>query len=307
MPQINQLPTRTPVAGDLVPFFSSNNGDAAKTSFTAIATLITNLMGVSGGGGFITQYSAPIATDFTVTVGGVGQSTWLIVTPTTAGFEGTITFPDVATVADQQELIISTTNNILLTYVATGMTVFGAPATLLAGNSLVFKYDLVSKFWYCVSGNTDVAKQSVGCGTIATTTMVIATPETYVVSKFASSSSWNVSDDLEIMTDGAGDSDSQVYFKYTGTETIKALVTFSFSASNDTADASIKAAIGNQSNSDSALWSGEAQPFDADKIVSITVQKLQYLNTDETVRLWVTSDAASTISITKLQASIIQI
>lgn len=305
MPQINQLPTRTPVAGDLVPFFSSNNGDAAKTSFTAIATLMTQLMGVSGGGGFITQYSAPIATDFTVTVGGVGQSTWLIITPTTTGFEGTITFPDVATVADQQELIVSTTNDIGLTYVATGMTVFGAPATLLAGNSLVFKYDLVSKFWYCVSGNTDVAKQSVGCGTIATTTMVVATPNTYVASQFASASSWNGSDNLDILTDGAGD--SQVYFKYTGTEAISALVTFSFSASNDTAAASIKAAIGNQTDEDSAFWCSEAQPFDADKIVSITVQKLQYLNTDDTVRLWVTSDDASTISITKLQASIIQI
>lgn len=148
-------------------------------------------------------------------------------------------------------------------------------------------------------------KQSVGCGTSETTTMVIATPDTYVASKFASASSWTGSDDLAILTDGAGD--SQVYFKYNGVDAISALVTFSLSASNDTADASIKAAIGNQSNSDSALWSGEAQPFDAGKTVSITVQKLQYLNTDDTVRLWVTSDAASTISITKLQASIIQI
>lgn len=147
--------------------------------------------------------------------------------------------------------------------------------------------------------------QSVGCGTSETTAMDIVTPDTYVAAKFASSSSWSGSDDLAIMTDGMGD--SQVYFKYTGVDAISALVTFSLSASNDTADASIKAAIGNQSNSDYAFWCSEAQPFDAGKTVSITVQKLQYLNTDETVRLWVTSDAASTISITKLQASIIQI
>lgn len=146
--------------------------------------------------------------------------------------------------------------------------------------------------------------QSVGCGTNQTTTMVVATPDTYVASKFASQSSWT-SDNLAIMTDGAGD--SQVYFEYTGVDAISALVTFSFSASSDTADASIKAAIGNQTDEDSAFWCSEAQPFDADKTVSITVQKLQYLNTDDTVRLWVTSDAASTISITKLQASIIQI
>jgi len=173
MPQINQLPTRTPTAGDLVAFFSTNNGDAAKTSFTAIATLMTQLMGVSGGGGFITQYSQPTATAFTVVVGGIGQSTWLIVTPTAAGFSGTITFPDVSTVADQQELIISTTNDVLLTYVATSMTVFGAPAALAAGSSAVFKYNLVSKFWYCVSGGNTSQANSASCvlgGTPTSTT-----------------------------------------------------------------------------------------------------------------------------------------
>ena len=156
MPQINQLPTRTPTAGDLVAFFSTNNGDAAKTSFTAIATLMTQLMGVSGGGGFITQYSQPTATAFTVTVGGVGQSAWLVLTPTTAGFTGTITLPDVATVVDQQEFSVVTTNAVSLTYSASGMTVYGAPTDLAAGGSFTLRYDLVSKFWYCVAIDSKV-------------------------------------------------------------------------------------------------------------------------------------------------------
>jgi len=152
MPQINQLPTRTPTAGDLVAFFSTNNGDAAKTSFTAIATLMSQLMGVSGGGGFITQYSSPVATDFEITVGGIGQSTWLIVTPTTAGFEGEIVMPLAATVADQQELIVNTTQDITtITFDDNGATVYGAPSSMQAGDSFVLKFDLVMKFWYCIS------------------------------------------------------------------------------------------------------------------------------------------------------------
>jgi hypothetical protein len=150
MPQINQLPTRAPTAGDTIPFYSSNNGDAAKTSFTAVAALMSSLIGVSGGG-YTTQYSQPVADNFSVIVGGSGASVWLILTPTSSGFSGTITLPDVATVADQQELIFVTTSAVQLDYVANGMTVYGAPAALGAGGSFILKYDLVSKFWYCIA------------------------------------------------------------------------------------------------------------------------------------------------------------
>lgn len=155
MTQINNLPTRKLTAGDVFPFFSTNNGDAAKASMTALSKLISELIGISGGGGFITQYSSPTETVFTVVVGGIGQSTWLIITPTDSGFSGQITLPDVSTVADQQELLVVTTNDIELTYSASGMTVFGAPSLLFAGGSLRLKYDAVMKRWYCVSSFTN--------------------------------------------------------------------------------------------------------------------------------------------------------
>lgn len=155
MTQINNLPTRKLSAGDVFPFFSTNNGDSAKASMTSLASLISQLIGVAGGGGFITQYSSPTETAFTVVIGGIGQSTWLIITPTDSGFSGQITLPDVSTVADQQELLVVTTNDIELTYSASGMTVFGAPSLLLAGGSFRLKYDAVMKRWYCVSSNTE--------------------------------------------------------------------------------------------------------------------------------------------------------
>ncbi len=152
MPQINQLPTRTPTAGDTVPFYSSNNGDAAKTSFTAISTLISQLMGVSGGGGFITQYSSPTADTFTITVGGVGQSTWLIITPTAADLDGTITLPALSTLADQQELLVVSTMPITFALDGNGATVFEAPIGLGTGSSFRLKYDSVMQRWYNASG-----------------------------------------------------------------------------------------------------------------------------------------------------------
>ena len=306
MPQINQLPTRTPVAGDTVPFYSSNNGDAAKTSFTAIATLMTQLMGVSGGGGFITQYSQPTATAFTVTVGGIGQSTWLIVTPTAAGFSGTITFPDVSTVADQQELIISTTNDISLTYVATGMTVFGAPATLAAGSSLVLKYDLVSKFWYCVSGSTPAAKRSLGCYDNSSNNQVIATPSTYIKSIFTATGGIQTGVDFSTVYDGSGD--DQPYFVQGGAETINALVSFSFTASNNTAGASIMACIGDDDTTLSASYAAEEYPYTQNKNVNMTVSApLTLTPSNNTVRLWLSSSSASTIALNNLQMSIVQL
>jgi hypothetical protein len=306
MPQINQLPTRTPVAGDLVPFFSSNNGDAAKTSFTAIATLMTQLMGVSGGGGFITQYSQPTATAFTVTVGGIGQSAWLIITPTTAGFSGTITFPDVSTVADQQELIISTTNDVLLTYVATGMTVFGAPAALAAGSSAVFKYNLVSKFWYCVSGFEPAATRSFGCYDSTSNNQVIATPLTYIKPVWFPTGGIQTGSDFTIEYDGSGD--DQPYLVYGGTESISALVSFSFTASNNTSGASIMACIGDDSTTLSASYAAEEYPYTLNKNVNMTVSAVISLTeTDNTVRLWLSSSAASTIALNKLQMSIVEL
>lgn len=304
MPQINQLPTRTPVAGDTVPFYSSNNGDAAKTSFTAIATLMTQLMGVSGGGGFITQYSQPTATAFTVVVGGIGQSTWLIVTPTAAGFSGTITFPDVSTVADQQELIISTTNDVLLTYVATGMTVFGAPATLTAGSSAVFKYNLVSKFWYCISGSSNSNMQpyflAAEGGSITNT--VIASGGTY--EKVIHSNQENGSNGISLEYD---EGDTSPYYVFSGDDCLMEIA-FVFSCVSSITTDPMQFKIGSVDDPDalSNIYQA-ATTFAAGGYSNVTATLFLNITDGQTFRLWATSPEPCNILIRQIATSIKQV
>lgn len=152
MPQINQLPTRTPVAGDTVPFYSSANGDAAKTSFTAISTLMASLLGLSSGSSSVTQYKAMTA-DAAVTISSNTANTWLILTPDTAGWDLTLTIPDVSEATDMMEITISTSNSVGITMVIGDATFYGTYDGALAINSsITIKYDSPSASWHIISG-----------------------------------------------------------------------------------------------------------------------------------------------------------
>lgn len=152
MPQINQLPTRTPVAGDTVPFYSSNNGDAAKTSFTAISTLMSSLLGLSSGASSVTQYKAMTAST-TATISSNTANTWLILTPDTTGWTLTLTIPDVADATDMMEITISTSNSLTVTMVIGDATFYGTyNGTLATNSSITIKYDSPSASWHIISG-----------------------------------------------------------------------------------------------------------------------------------------------------------
>jgi hypothetical protein len=79
MSNINQLSTiNTLQGGDLIPVWSTNNGDTRKASMTTLATYMQSALTLPGA--LATQYSAPSASGFSVTVS--AGDTWLVLTPT---------------------------------------------------------------------------------------------------------------------------------------------------------------------------------------------------------------------------------
>lgn len=154
MADINQLSsTDTLSAGDLLPVWKTNNGDTRKTSMTTLQAYMQNNLTfpsvAAGVSQFVVQYASPVASGFTVTLPSNSNNQWLILSPTGAFAAGTITFPPIASLADNQEIIITSTQAITaLTISGNGATVIGAPATVAQNGSYRFKYNLLGTAWY---------------------------------------------------------------------------------------------------------------------------------------------------------------
>lgn len=144
MPTINELTaTDTLASGDFLPVFSQTQGDARKAAMSVLLTYIQNNLTV---GRLTTQYSAPSATGFSVTV---GTNTHLILTPVAGYAAGTIVLP--ATPSDRDEVLVNCTQAVTtLTVNGNGKTVTGAPTTLAANAFFRLKYDAVAGVWYRV-------------------------------------------------------------------------------------------------------------------------------------------------------------
>ena len=150
MPTINQLSAvDSVVSSDQVPIYSSENGDARKAS---MATLLAFFSGqITANDDKTTQYSAPSATGFTVTIANAGNSIWLVLTPVAGYAAGTLTLPAVANCVDRQELLVNTTQAVTtLTIAGNGATVTGAPTTLAANAFFRLRFEAVTKTWYRV-------------------------------------------------------------------------------------------------------------------------------------------------------------
>lgn len=150
MPTINQLSAVDQVvSSDQFPIYSSENGDARKAS---MATLLAFFAGqITADDDKLTQYAAPSATGFSVTVNNDDQSVWLILTPTGAFAAGTLVLPAVANCKDRQEILVNCTQAITaLTVTGNGSTVTGAPTTLAANGYFRLRFDAVTKTWYRV-------------------------------------------------------------------------------------------------------------------------------------------------------------
>lgn len=153
MTTINQLSAvDSVVAGDLVPIFSTSNGDARKAAMSVLQAYMQDNLTFESGISYTTQYSAPSATGFNIAVTDNGDDIHLILTPVAGYAAGTITLPAVATSLDKQEVLVNCTQAVTtLTVDGNGATaVTGEPSTLAANDFFRLKYDAPTSTWYRV-------------------------------------------------------------------------------------------------------------------------------------------------------------
>lgn len=147
MTSINKLSALdTLTGGDLLAVWATSQGDTRKASLT---TLLSYLQGaLSLPGALTTQYAAPSATGFSVTV--TNGNTWLLLTPTATFATGTIVLP--STAVDKAEVSVNCTQIVTaLTVSAGGTTVTGEPTALAANGFFTMRFDAATSAWYRVA------------------------------------------------------------------------------------------------------------------------------------------------------------
>lgn len=135
---------------DLFMIWSSSAQDYRLAPFDVVMSALAAQIATDGG--IETQYSAPAATGFSVTIAPsvAGNNVWLLLTPVAGYAAGTIVLPALDTLVDGQEVIVSTTQAITtLTVSLNGATAAnGAPTTMAANAYFRLKYDATLSSWY---------------------------------------------------------------------------------------------------------------------------------------------------------------
>ena len=151
MTTINQLTAVDSVSGtDQIPIYSSTSGDARKAALSVLLAYLTD--NISAADNKITQYAAPSASGFSVSITDGSDSIWLVLTPVAGYAAGTIVLPAVANCVDKQEILVNCTQSITtLTITANGSTVTGAPTTMAANAFFTLRFEDVTNTWYRVS------------------------------------------------------------------------------------------------------------------------------------------------------------
>jgi hypothetical protein len=127
-------------AGDQLPVFSVRNGDTRKATLTALLGFLAENLSVDR---LVTQYAAPTATGFSVTI--AQGNTHLILTPAAGYAAGTIVLP--ASPVDRDEFLLTSTQAVTtITY--SGGTVIGAATGIAANGFARFKFDALLSRWY---------------------------------------------------------------------------------------------------------------------------------------------------------------
>jgi hypothetical protein len=137
--------TETDLAGsDLFRLFSQKYGGDAALTLTILKDYMDTQIGRDE---LVTQYSAPSATGFTVTISAV--NTWLPLAPAAEYATGTIVLP---AGVDRAEILVNTTQAVTALTVtpASGEFVTGAPTGLAQYGFFRLRFDEVADTWYRV-------------------------------------------------------------------------------------------------------------------------------------------------------------
>ena len=129
---------------DLFRLWSQKYGADAALSLTILKEWLADNLTL---GELTTQYAAPSATGFSVTISAV--NTWLVLTPVAGYAAGTLVLP---AGTDKAEILVNCTQSVTTLTItpATGDTVTGAPTSLSANDSFRLRYDGVADVWYKV-------------------------------------------------------------------------------------------------------------------------------------------------------------
>lgn len=153
MPTINQLSAvDTLAAGDQLPLFSLNTGDSRKAAISVLLAYLQEKLDFTVGAPYVTQYSAPSATGFSVAIDDSPNNVHLILTPVAGYAGGTIILPSVEQAVDGQMITVNCTQAVTtLTVDGNGATaVTGEPSALTANAFFTLKYDAPTSSWYRV-------------------------------------------------------------------------------------------------------------------------------------------------------------
>ncbi|MFH3939169.1 transcriptional regulator [Acinetobacter nosocomialis] len=91
-------------------------------------------------------------TDFTIPIQNNAVGTYLVMNPTVAITNGTITLPELSSVSDGQEVLVTSSQQVEnLTINGNGAALIGNPNTIAATGFFKLKFDRLSQTWYRVS------------------------------------------------------------------------------------------------------------------------------------------------------------
>jgi hypothetical protein len=148
MPTINQLPLLSQVsAGDQLPVYSPNNGDARRLPMSALLSY------------FQQQFASPtVAVNLYVPSTGfniaaptpISEQQWILLQPAGTLATGTVTLPLNTSTPDGTEILVTTTQ--IITTFAVGLNgataAFGAPTTLAANAFFRLRFYQPTNSWY---------------------------------------------------------------------------------------------------------------------------------------------------------------
>lgn len=151
MPYINQLPLLTQVsAGDQVPIYSPNNGDARRMP---ISQLLAYFQQSFASPTLSTQLAVP-GTGFNIAIQTpVSQQQWLILQPAGTLATGTVTLPLNTQTPDGTEVLITTTQQITTFTLALNgaAAAYGDPTTLAAEDFFRMRFVQSTNSWYRIA------------------------------------------------------------------------------------------------------------------------------------------------------------